>query len=223
MQIAIFGTGTVGRTLGTALVKAGHAVCMGSRTADNEKAAEWAALNGRAATHATYAGAAATAGLIINCTPGLVSMQVMEMAGKTPLKGKIIADLSNPLDFSGGFPPRLSVCNEDSLGEQLQRAFPETLFVKVWNTMWCGLMVNPAMLNARHTVFCCGNDAGAREEVKRSLLEPLGWKQEDIMDLGDITAARGLEMYLPLWLRIYGTLGHGEFNVQVVNGRESNC
>jgi predicted dinucleotide-binding enzyme len=220
MQIAIFGTGTVGRTLGTALVKAGHAVCMASRTADNEKAAEWAASNGSAASHGTYAGAAATAGLIINCTPGLVSMQVMELAGKTPLRGKIIADLSNPLDFSHGFPPRLTVCNDDSLAEQLQRALPETLFVKVWNTMWCGLMVNPGLLQGeRHTVFCCGNDSGAKEEVRRSLLEPLGWKAEDILDLGDIKAARGLEMYQPLWLQIYGALGHGEFNIRVVNGR----
>jgi predicted dinucleotide-binding enzyme len=220
MQIAVFGTGQVGRTLATALAAAGHDVCMGSRTKDNPKAAEWVAATGGTASQDDYAGAASRAGLVLNCTPGNVALEVMNMAGKTPMRGKIVADLSNPLDFSHGFPPRLTVCNNDSLAEQLQRALPETLFVKVWNTMWCGLMVNPGLLQGeRHTVFCCGNDSGAKEEVRRSLLEPLGWKAEDILDLGDIKAARGLEMYLPLWLQIYGALGHGEFNIRVVNGR----
>ena len=120
-----------------------------------------------------------------------------------------------PLDFSGGFPPSLFVCNTDSLGEQIQRTFPDALVVKTLNTMNCAVMVDPASVSGDHSVFVSGNDDGAKARV-RELLGSFGWTEDQIIDLGDITTSRGTEMYLPLWIRLYGALGTGSFNIKVV-------
>jgi predicted dinucleotide-binding enzyme len=127
---------------------------------------------------------------------------------------KVLIDLANPLDFSQGFPPTLSVVNPDSLGEQVQRAFPTLRVVKTLNTLNADLMLQPGkMAGGKHTLFLSGNDGAAKAEVK-ALLEDFGWK--DIIDLGDITTARGTEQLLPLWVRLMGTLGHANFQFQVV-------
>jgi predicted dinucleotide-binding enzyme len=126
--------------------------------------------------------------------------------------GRVI-DVSNALDFSQGFPPSLFVCNTDSLVEQLQRELPDARLVKMFNTMAHEVMVDPAALNQESTVFVAGNDQAARQTAIE-LAGDLGWT--DVLDLGDLTAARGLEMYVPLWLRIYGTLGRPWFNIRVV-------
>jgi predicted dinucleotide-binding enzyme len=139
------------------------------------------------------------------------------MAGEANLNGKTIIDVANPLDFSRGMPPSLAIVNASSLGEEIQQAFPKTRVVKALNTMWCGLMVKPDLINGGdHHTFISGNDAGAKEEVKK-ILRSFGWSDKSILDLGDITSARGTEMYLPLWLRIMGATNSGAFNIKIVS------
>lgn len=217
MKAAVFGTGMVGDAIGSKLIELGHEVMMGSRTKDNEKALAFVAKHGGKGAAGTYAEAAAFGELIFNCTAGGGSIEALRMAGHQNIDGKIIVDIANPLDFSKGMPPSLSIVNTNSLGEEIQKAFPEAKVVKTLNTMWCGLMVNPGMINGGdHNVFMSGNDASAKEEVK-SILRSFGWHERNILDLGDISSARGTEMFLPLWLRIWGATNNGAFNMKIVS------
>jgi len=216
MNIAVLGTGTVGDTIGSKLVDLGHTVMMGSRTTTNEKAQKFVAKHNGKAKAGTFADASAFGEIIFNCTSGGGSMEALKSVGDNNLNGKIIVDISNPLDFSKGMPPTLSVVNTTSLSEEIQRTFPAAKVVKTLNTMWCGLMVNPALINGGdHNVFMSGNDADAKQEVKE-ILKSFGWMENNILDLGDITSARGPEMYLPIWLRIYGATNNGAFNIKIV-------
>jgi predicted dinucleotide-binding enzyme len=216
-NIAVFGTGMVGDTIGSKLIELGHQVMMGSRTNDNEKAKAFVDKHGGKATAGTFSDAAAFGEIIFNCTAGVGSLDALKMAGEKNLKGKIIVDLANSLDFSKGMPPSLAIVNTSSLAEEIQKTFPETKVVKALNTMWCGLMVNPAMINGGdHSTFVSGNDAESKEEVK-NILKTFGWAEKNILDLGDITKARGTEMYLPLWLSIYGATNNGAFNIKIVS------
>ncbi len=212
-NIAILGTGMVGDSLGTKLVSLGHKVKMGSRSASNEKAAAWAKRNGENASMSTFADAAAFGEIIFNCTSGMISLEALQLAGRENLQGKILVDVANPLDFSKGMPPTLTVCNTDSLGEAIQRQFTDVKVVKTLNTMNCQLMVNPGALKDPGNMFICGNDDEAKTEVE-SLLRSFGW--ENIIDLGDISAARGTEQILPIWVRIMGKLGTPMFNFSIV-------
>ena len=214
MHIGVFGTGTVGRTLAQALVDRGHEVRMGSRTAGNPTAVEWAEQAGPLASEGSFADAAAFGELAFNATAGVASLAALEAAGAEQLAGKVLIDVANPLDFSHGMPPTLSVCNDDSLGEQIQRAFPDVRVVKALNTVTASVMVEPDLVPGRHTIFVCGDDDAAKAQA-RALLEEFGWPAGAILDLGDIKAARGLEMYLPLWLRLWGATGTGVLNVEV--------
>lgn len=217
MKIAVLGTGNVGDTIGSKLIEVGHTVMMGSRTADNEKATAFVAKHDGKASEGTFADAAYFGEIIFNCTAGVGSLEALKMAGEKNINGKIIVDIANPLDFSKGMPPSLAICNTNSLGEEIQKAFPEAKVVKALNTMWCGLMVNPAMINGGdHSTFVSGNDTGAKEEVKE-ILKSFGWAEKNILDLGDITKARGTEMYLPIWLSIYGVTNIGAFNIKIVS------
>ena len=167
MKIAVFGTGNVGDTIGSKLVELGHPVMMGSRTNDNEKAKAFVAKHNGKASAGTFADAAAFGEIVFNCTAGMGSIEALKLAGEKNLDGKVIVDLANSLDFSKGMPPSLAIVNTNSLGEEIQRTFPKTLVVKALNTMWCGLMVNPAMINGGdHNTFICGNEATAKEKVK---------------------------------------------------------
>ncbi len=215
MKIAILGTGNVGTTLGTKLLRVGHEVTLGSRSADNEAALAWlGSVPGSSAQVATFADACRGSELIFNCTAGVASLAALHLAGAENLKGKVLIDVSNPLDFSAGFPPTLSVCNDASLGEQIQAAFPEARVVKTLNTISCHVMVEPSKVPGPHVVFLSGNDAEAKELVRTEILiRSFGWAE--ILDLGDITTARGTEMYLPLWVRIFKQLGTGDFNVSL--------
>ena len=215
MKIAVLGTGTVGNTIGSRLIGLGHEVKMGSRIRGNEKATEWASGNGAKATEGTFADAAAFGEFIFNCTKGIATLEVLKQAGAQNLEGKIVIDVSNGLDASDGGFPILSPCNTDSLGEQIQREFPGAKVVKTLNTMWCGIMMNPRMLNDTHQVYMSGNDADAKNTV-REMLHSLGWMDEEIMDLGDISTSRGIEMILPLWIRIYSATKNGAFNLKIV-------
>ena len=213
MRIGILGTGVVGQTLGTRLVTLGDDVRIGSRTAGNETAREWVTQSGDQASEGTFADAAAHGEMVFNCTPGMVSLEVLNAAGSRNLGGKILVDVSNPLDFSKGMPPTLSVCNTDSVGEQIQRAFPAAKVVKTLNTVTAMVMVNPSLIPGVHKMFVSGNNSAAKAEVINLLKSGFGWKE--VMDLGDIAGARAQEMILPLWLRLYMTLQTPNVNIHV--------
>jgi predicted dinucleotide-binding enzyme len=211
----VLGTGVVGQTLASKLVEVGHEVRMGSREAGNEKAVEWASGAGESASEGSFADAAGFGELVVNATAGEVSLEALRQAGAENLAGKVLIDVANPLDFSGGMPPRLSVANDDSLGEQIQEAFPEARVVKALNTITAGLMGNPSALEEETQLFICGNDEDAKREVIE-LLETFGWLSGSIIDMGDISNARGTEMYLALWIRLMGALGTPMFNIRLV-------
>jgi 8-hydroxy-5-deazaflavin:NADPH oxidoreductase len=225
MKIGIFGTGIVGQTLAGALAAKGHDVMIGTRdpeaTMQRESASgatrtpfrDWHAQH-QSVKLGTFTDAARFGETIINATSGGGAMPALEGAGAEALGDKILLDVSNPLDFSKGFPPTLTVCNTDSLAEQLQRAFPRIRLVKTLNTTTAALMVNPtAVGGGDHTMFVAGNDADAKAKVKGWLGEWFGWR--DVIDMGDVTNARGLEMLLPLWTRLYGALGSPMFNFKI--------
>lgn len=224
MKIAVLGTGPVGQQVSVKLAELGHEVTIGTRDVDaamartepdafgNPPFPTWRHQHPDIAV-ATLAEAAAAAELVVNATNGAGSIEALGTAGEKNLAGKVLIDIANPLDFSQGMPPSLLVSNTDSLGEQIQRRFPTTKVVKALNTMNAYLMVNPRQLaGGDHTVFVSGNDPDAKIQVVQ-LLNSFGWS--NVIDLGDISTARGTEMYLPLWVRIYA-LGSPMFNIKIV-------
>jgi predicted dinucleotide-binding enzyme len=226
MKIGVLGSGAVGQTIAAKLDGLGHDVALGTRDVaallaraepamgQGEPFSTWHRLRPRV-TLGTFAAAAAHGELVFNCTAGEASLAALRLAGEASLDGKVLIDVSNPLDFSHGMPPTLSVVNTDSVGEQLQRAFPRVRVVKALNTVTAALMVDPRQVaDGDHHVFVCGNDPGARARVAEILTDWFGWRE--VIDLGDITAARGTEMYLPLWLRLWGALGTPAFNLKIV-------
>jgi len=216
MKIGILGSGAVGAAIGGKLVTLGHEVKMGSRDAQNAKAKEWASKTGARASTGTFADAAQFGELVFNCTKGDGSLAALEAAGAANLKGKVVIDISNPLDFSKGFPPSLTVANTDSLAEQLQRKFPEARIVKALNTLANHLMIDPMRLKGGdHDLLICGNDADAKHKVTE-VLGSFGWKREHVIDLGDLTSARGAEAWMLLWTRLYGAFKTADFNLKIV-------
>ncbi len=214
MEIGILGTGMVGRTIGSKLIQLGHDVFMGARDADNPKAIAWAKEEGQRALYGTFTNAAAFGEIVFNCTLGSASLEVLRQAGADNLKGKILIDTSNPIDYSSKDDLLLSVCNGDSLGEQIQKAFPETFVIKTLNTMNCNMMVEPTKLPERTDVFVSGNDIEAKTKVIGILRDWFGWRS--VIDLGDITTSRGVEMLLPLWFDLRRIIPSDRFNIRVV-------
>jgi predicted dinucleotide-binding enzyme len=224
MKIAVLGTGMVGQAVAGRLDELGHDVVVGTRDPEatlgrsepdamgNAPFAVWHEQH-LAVGLLSFAEAAAAAELVVNATGGAATLAVLELAGAANLAGKVLIDISNPLDFSNGFPPTLFVKDTDSLGEQVQRAFPEARVVKTLNTLNADLMVRPKDLGADSTVFVSGDDAPAKATAT-DLLESFG--HTDVIDLGDISTARGTEMLLPVWLRLMGALGTASFNFKVV-------
>jgi predicted dinucleotide-binding enzyme len=225
MKIGVIGTGSVGRTMAARLAELGHSVTVGTRDPaatmartepdgmGNPPFADWHA-DYPDVTLGTFEQAAHHGDVVLNATGGAGSVSALTAAGADNLRGKVLIDIANPLDFSQGFPPFLSVKDTDSLGEQIQRAFPEVRVVKSLNTMTASLMADPKQLaGGDHSVFVSGNDAQAKATVT-ALLESLG--HTDVIDLGDITTARGSEMVLPIWVRLWGALGTPIFNFKIV-------
>ena len=224
MHVAVLGTGMVGRTIAGRLEQLGHTVEVGTRDPEatlartgpdamgNPPFARWHAEHPGIGL-ATFAEAAARAEVVVNGSSGAAALEVLGLAGTDNLAGKVLIDVSNPLDFSAGFPPTLFVADTDSLGERIQRAFPGTRVVKTLNTVTAALMVEPGRLPASSTVFVSGDDAEAKALVT-GLLESFG--HDDVIDLGGIETARGPEMLLPVWLRLMGVLGTAEFGFKVV-------
>lgn len=214
MKIGFIGSGNVGQTLGRSLVKAGHEVKLGARNPG--KLNEWleSFSQDEKASVGSFQEAAAFGEIVINATPGSASLEALHAVGPQVLKGKILIDLALPLDFSNG-ELSLSVVNTDSLGEQIQRAFPETKVVKTLNTVTSTIMVDPLSLaDGQHDLFISGNDEDAKNQVIGYLKEWFGWKS--IIDLGAISSARGTEMLLALSSRIYGAVGHPNFSFKIV-------
>jgi 8-hydroxy-5-deazaflavin:NADPH oxidoreductase len=132
---------------------------------------------------------------VVNATSGAGSLDALRQAGGANLEGKVLVDVANPLDFSRGMPPTFSVANTDSLGEQIQRAFPGVRVVKSLSTITAALMVDPGQVaGGDHHVFVSGDDPDAKAQVMRLLTDGFGWRQ--VIDLGDITSARAAEMYV---------------------------
>jgi predicted dinucleotide-binding enzyme len=225
MKIGVFGTGVVGRTVATKLGELGHQLFVGTRDPAETLARTGGDSYGNPPFKAwreqhadfgfgTFAEAATHGELLINATVGEGAITALQLAGAANLTGKVLMDLSNPLDFSRGMPPSLTVCNTDSLGEQIQRAFPAVRVVKTLNTVTAHLMVAPRLLaDGAHTIFVSGNDPDAKSQVTE-LLQSFGW--QDIVDLGDITTARGTEMMLPIWVRLWGVTRTPMFSFKLV-------
>jgi predicted dinucleotide-binding enzyme len=199
MNVAVLGTGMVGRTIAGKLTELGHDVRVGSRTAGDDKV--------------TFADAAAHGEVVFNCTSGAATLDVLAAAGEENLSGKLVIDVSNSLDFSGGG-PALFTDSTDSLGERIQKAFPSARVVKSLNTINASVMVDPSLVEGDHVVFVAGDDAGAKDQA-RALLGEFGWPPERVLDIGDITGARGTEQYLMLWLRLMNATGTATFNIAV--------
>lgn len=213
MRIGVLGSGVVGQTIGSRLVQLGHEVMMGSRDAANPKAIEWSKKEGPRASFGTFANAASFAEIIFNCTLGSASMDALRQAGEENLRGKILIDTANPLDYSTET-WTLTVCNTDSLGEQIQRAFPAVRVVKSLNTMNCSVMVDPSKLSERTDVFVSGNDTEAKAVVISILRDWFGWKS--VIDLGGIETSRGVEMFVLLWQSLRDWSSSHRFNIRVV-------
>jgi predicted dinucleotide-binding enzyme len=224
MKIGVLGTGAVGQTLAGKLAELEHNVFVGTRDPaetlaraavdrlGNPPFKAWREQHAKVG-FGTLAEAAAHGEIIINATNGAATIDALDAAGERNLRGKVVVDVANPLDFSKGMPPSLTVCNTDSLGEQIQRRFPKAKVVKTLNTVNASVMVAPgAVAGGDHTIFVSGNDADAKKTVS-DLLRQLGWK--DIVDLGDITTARGTEMLLPIWIRLWGVVGSPMFNFKL--------
>jgi predicted dinucleotide-binding enzyme len=211
MKIGVLGTGAAGQTVAAKLVTLGHDVMMGARSADNEKVLGFAERTG--GRPGTFADAAGHGDMVLNCTRGDTSLAMLTTLA-AELAGKVLIDVANPLDFSHGFPPTLSVSNTDSLAEQIQRALPKTFVVKSLNTVNAAVMIEPSRVPGHHTVFVSGNDQHAKGKVM-DFLRSLGW--QSIIDLGDITSARAAEQLLPLWVRLFTALGNtADFNIAVM-------
>ncbi|MEU2054437.1 NADPH-dependent F420 reductase [Streptomyces bungoensis] len=217
MRYAVPGTGEVGRTLAGRLVELGYEVTLGARAKDNPVAREWATVAGGRAHAGTFAEAAAAADVVVNAVGGRVALAALRAAGAENLDGKVLVDVSNPLAVEEG-EVRLDPVESDSVGERIQREFPHARVVKTLNTVNCRVMVDPGRVPGEHNLFVCGEDDGAKDQV-RELLGEFGWPAERVLDLGGIRAARAVEMLLPLWITLFGRFGHTDFNVEVRRAR----
>jgi hypothetical protein len=214
MQIGILGSGVTAQTIGSKLIELGHEVMLGSRDEANANAVSWAKdQTGQHALYGTFMNAASFGEIVFNCTLGSASLAALEQAGAENLNGKILIDTSNPIDRSTD-QWSLTVCNDDSLGEQIQRAYPEMRVVKTLNTVNANVMVDPAKLLEQTHVFVSGDDIEAKATVVRILRDWFGWKQ--IIDLGGIETSRSVEMYVLLWHSLRNAISSQRFNIKVV-------
>ena len=215
----------VGRALAGRFRELGHDVVIGTRDVEQTVSrvesdgfgapafAEWHKDNPEVRL-LPFPKAGAHAEVVVNATAGVKALSALAAVGMANLSGKVLVDLALPLDFSNGLPPKLLVANTDSLGEQIQRAYPQARVVKTLNTMFVRIMIEPARIPGRHNIFLAGDDLDAKETVK-GLLRGFGWRDEVMIDLGGIQSARATEMYMQLYFALVGALGHFDFNISV--------
>ncbi|MBO9684501.1 MAG: NAD(P)-binding domain-containing protein [Flavisolibacter sp.] len=219
MNIGVLGTGMVGETIATALTEKGHNVRMGSRSANNEKAAGWVKKSNNHASQGDFNDAASFGEIVFLCLNGAHTLDAVGAVDAENVASKVVMDVTNPLDFSRGMPPGLldGLSNFNSLGEEIQKAWPAAKVVKVFNTVNCNVMVNPKLVNnGDHSLFICGDDADAKNKVKHFLVDTFGWKADNLLDLGGIQSARVTEAYVPLWVSMMQAVGTPMFSIKVV-------
>jgi 8-hydroxy-5-deazaflavin:NADPH oxidoreductase len=198
MKFGVLGTGAVGRAIASKLISLGHEVMMGSRSASNEKAIDWANNNGAGARSGTFEQAAAFGEIIFIATLGTGVLSALQFAKPENFSGKTVIDITNPMDFSKGKTPTLFVGLTDSMGEQVQRFLPNAFVVKTLNIVNCEVMVNPSLVPGDPDMFICGNSGEAKEKVS-SVLKDFGWNS--IIDIGGIESARVMEPFVLLWVK----------------------
>jgi predicted dinucleotide-binding enzyme len=206
MNVGILGTGDVGRALGRAFIALGHTVMMGTRDTHNEKALAWAQEVGVNGSVGTFADAAAFADLVVLATLGVANENAITMAGPQHFRGKVLIDTTNPLDFSGGMPPKLAVSGNDSAGEGVQRLLPDAYVVKAFNTVGNAFMFRPDFPGGPPDMFICGNHDHAKTTVT-AILKDFGW---GVVDVGGIECSRYLEAMCVVW--VLSAVGTGNWN-----------
>lgn len=217
MRLGVLGSGTVGTTLAAAFAGAGHDVVLGTGHPDRPETRDWSQSSG--VPVGSFAAAADDASVVVNATAGAASVAVLTSLAAS-LDGTVVLDVANPLDFSAGFPPSLTVSNTDSLAEQIQQALPRAQVVKALNTVTAAVMVAPGSLPETHHLPIAGDHPQAKDTVV-GLLGDLGWPADSVLDLGGIHAARGMEAYLLLWVRLMGAMGSAMFNIRIVRAEGS--
>lgn len=206
MKIGVLGTGDVGQALGTGFVMLGHEVKMGSRSATNEKALAWAREIGSKASVGTFADAAAFGDIVVLATLGVANESALKLAGPENFRSKVVIDATNPLDISGGLPPKLAVTGNDSAGERVQRLLPDADVVKAFNTVGNPFMFRPEFPGGPPDMFICGNSDEAKKTAAE-ILQDFGW---GVVDLGGIEASRYLEAMCVVWVR--AAMSSGNWN-----------
>lgn len=220
MNIGVLGTGTVGEAIASALIKKGFNVRMGSRTANSEKGAAWVEKSGEGASQGSFNEAAGFGEIIFICLNGAYALEALQTIDKKNVEGKIVIDLTNPLDFTKGMPPQIleGLGNSNSLGEEIQKTLPNAYVVKTLNTVNYKLMVDAREVNkGDHHLFVCGNSADAKNKVKHFLLDNFHWKADHLIDLGGVEAARAVEAIVPFWVLVYRSIGTPLFNFKIVS------
>lgn len=199
MKIGIIGTGNVGFALAAGFLKYGHEVKLGTRDTSQPKVQQWQKEHKAKASLGSLAEAAQFGEVVILATPWTGTHNAIKLAGANSFSGKIVIDPTNPLDFSGGTPPRMSVGQTDSAGESIQRWLPDAHVVKAFNIIGSSHMINPVFKEGSPDMFICGNDAASKKQVTQFLTD-FGW---DTIDLGEIGYARFLEPLAMIWI-VYG-------------------
>jgi hypothetical protein len=214
-RVGVLGTGEVGRRLAGGFRSRGHDVMIGSREPGKSDLAEWLSGDGSGIEAGTFAQAASHGELVVVAVLGNAAESAIAEAGPDNFRGKVVIDAMNPLDFSGGFPPKLSIAGEDSLGERVQRALPDAHVVKAFNTIGSPYFVDPSFSDGRPTMLIAGDDQGAKGTV-RDVLADFGWA--DTVDIGGIEGSRELEAICIVWVKIGGARGAWDHGFKLLVG-----
>lgn len=201
-RVGVLGTGEVGRRLAAGFRSRGHDVMIGSRDPDKPELREWLAGDGDGVRPGTFAEVAAHGELLVLAVLGNAAEDVIAEAGPENFSGKVVIDAMNPLDFSAGFPPKLSIAGEDSLGERVQRALPDAKVVKAFNTIGNQYFVDPSFSEGTPTMLIAGNDDAAKRTVG-DVVADFGWPEA--IDIGGIEGSRELEAICIVWVKIGGS------------------
>jgi 8-hydroxy-5-deazaflavin:NADPH oxidoreductase len=207
MDIGILGSGDVGRRLGDGFIELGHTVKIGSRNPNQEKITEWMAKHEKVkVSSGSFAEAASFGELDIIATSWAGTDEAIRMADPKNFAGKVVIDVTNPLDFSKGMPPRLAIGHTNSAGETVQRILPDSKVVKAFNIVGNPHFIHPDFPGGPPTMFICGNDDEAKKTITDNILTKLGW---ETIDIGVIEGARLLEPFAFLWIMHYFRTGNG--------------